>query len=1364
MANAKVGIDVRVTDGGTMKKLAKNTDKAGKSARSLDRNTKGAARASSNATKNFSKMSQGMGGLVGAYATLAASIFAISAAYEFFKKASDNRIMMEGQAAQSALTGIAYRALTTDLQMLTDGQLQFAEASQAAAIGLASGLSVSTLKELASIAKNVSLVLGRDLTDSFNRLIRGVTKAEPELLDELGIILRLKKATEDYGRAIGKSADDLNSFERTQAVAFEVTSQAADKFEDLNGKVNTFNQLGNELNEVMRSIQTAITPVAEFLAEVFITNTAAAAAAFALFSLSIIKSFMPSLHTIKEGLKKKQEILKQDQVDMKEFQDKAEIENKDRAERLKKQQKSSLADLQKTLSTKGLSKKSKSGVANLIYGNAEDNKKAEKSFKKQLVKALKQTKAGQTATAEGFKGMNRAQVLESDRAYKAMQGGTLRWKERTVLQFKIVGTKFAIMTNSMKGMWLSAMAAMAKAGAAAAAVMGFFATIGIIIAGIALAFGLLETAYDHAFRTEEQRKFRSEIKKTKEALVELNEEMRKAIEENEDTGIARAGFASRMAGNLSSKEDQIALSEDAEAAIKNAQNWRRKIDTILDPSKTTNLLFLPMLAANWGAKKLLGVFGLDNSAEALKGFGLQIDTTIDELEKSSFRVGSILELKKLQKAVNAGNMKEARSILASDEYKKEKLLIDGVSVALDTLHNSVSDLSKANSEYVNSIQKIPMQAQIKALEMIEGKFGAISDIITTGELTPKMKELVESMNLLTMEGLEIETMTQAQDALDRLRNSYLEIFYIKVRERDIQHEINMIIGSSKTDKTRSTARKNQALSNELLKSNIRLEENNLTVLYEKLRIAEHDKGIQDASYIRTTQQIKQQLQLIALGKQKIQQNELALDRLNELLETTAASFESSVTDSIFDLITNAESSLKDSLLGMAKNVATAAAKVLSETLADSLLGAFKFKTEAQKKREAAAKQAAEALKAAAEHAKLMSDGISGSFEGVPNMLEGALVAGGNSVATSIKNAFKEINGITSLSTDEGQFVVPEGSGNAAAFDAIKDAEAERLDQSLLDPGASHWTIRVDEFVSEWWRNASMFKKREGVNPTPNKMFGGGEAEIKTVTDKKIEEIAVESNKQSPDIAATKVAVEKIAAGSEKPMILDIADIAPEKIGAGSGDKKQGGYWSNIWGKTGKTIGAESSTTKGGMEELIVSGAKGTGIVGMFDDFTTNLGAVFDSQAQGGFLSKMGDLFMGLGSSLSGIFKSIFGGLGGVEGILGIFGLAKGGIAPGGIQQFAKGTPVIKRPTLALIGEGRMNEAVVPLPDGKSIPISGNMGNTVQNNITISIDAQGGTNTQSQGGQSNMSQLGKLLSIQVRETLVKEMRPGGLLAG
>jgi len=47
--------------------------------------------------------------------------------------------------------------------------------------------------------------------------------------------------------------------------------------------------------------------------------------------------------------------------------------------------------------------------------------------------------------------------------------------------------------------------------------------------------------------------------------------------------------------------------------------------------------------------------------------------------------------------------------------------------------------------------------------------------------------------------------------------------------------------------------------------------------------------------------------------------------------------------------------------------------------------------------------------------------------------------------------------------------------------------------------------------------------------------------------------------------------------------------------------------------------------------------------------------------------------------------------------------ANGGIASGGFKAFANGG-VVNGPTLGLVGEGRYNEAIVPLPDGKSIPV------------------------------------------------------------
>ena len=123
MAKNTVFIDVVVDDKGTTKRLAVDADKLGASlektstsARTADRNLKGAARTSANSTKNFSKMAQGItGGLVPAYATLAAQVFAITAAFDFFRRAADVRNLEEQQKSfaertdfliESGLTGI----------------------------------------------------------------------------------------------------------------------------------------------------------------------------------------------------------------------------------------------------------------------------------------------------------------------------------------------------------------------------------------------------------------------------------------------------------------------------------------------------------------------------------------------------------------------------------------------------------------------------------------------------------------------------------------------------------------------------------------------------------------------------------------------------------------------------------------------------------------------------------------------------------------------------------------------------------------------------------------------------------------------------------------------------------------------------------------------------------------------------------------------------------------------------------------------------------------------------------------------------------------------------------------------------------
>ena len=306
MAKGKKG---KKTQGGSIEfkattkgldKVKKDADKAGssfntldKNARSTDRAMKGVSNMSSNTTKNFSKMSQGItGGLVPAYATLAAQLFALDALFRFLREAADFRVLQEGQEAFAGVTGRAMKTLAKDIQTATAAQVTFKEASQAAAIGLAAGLSPSQLNELGEAAKTVSVALGRDTTDSFNRLIRGVTKAEPELLDELGIILRLDEATRAYAAQIGTTKEQLTTFQKSQAVANDVLMQAETRYGAINqllgeDSVNQLNKLMVAFDEVLNRLRSFIGPLAEFFGDFLTNNIESATAAIGVFAASI---------------------------------------------------------------------------------------------------------------------------------------------------------------------------------------------------------------------------------------------------------------------------------------------------------------------------------------------------------------------------------------------------------------------------------------------------------------------------------------------------------------------------------------------------------------------------------------------------------------------------------------------------------------------------------------------------------------------------------------------------------------------------------------------------------------------------------------------------------------------------------------------------------------------------------------------------------------------------------------------------------------------------------------------------------------------------------------------------------------------
>lgn len=490
MARNTVFVDVVVDDKGTTKRMAVNAqalgdslERTGKSARTADRNLKGAAQASANGSKNFSKMAQGItGGLVPAYATLAANVFAISAAFNFLKRAADVANLEKSQTAFAASTGIAMKSLTENLRDASDGMLGFREAASATAIGVAKGFSGKQMEDLAVGARKASAALGVGFEDAFDRLVRGASKAEPELLDELGITLRLEKATKDYSLAIGKNVKDLTAAERSQAVLIETQRQLNEQFGDAEALSNPFVKLQKTFDDIIKQVTEAILPAFQSLATFLADNAKTAAIVFGLIGISIasaipgvqnltekIKNFgSGSLSSLKDSIKgwmAYREELKKTKQSIEEVREKA------------------------TRKTVGIAKQLvERGSKSKIVGKLAKGEELGKRDKTQLSKALKSAEAqykkhGEIVTGM-FAGEDIKRVRHFSKSFDQMNREVFTWRQKFGNAFKsswgvIKLTGKAIKTGIVAPFRLAAIAANA-AGKAISLAMRATIVLGVI--------------------------------------------------------------------------------------------------------------------------------------------------------------------------------------------------------------------------------------------------------------------------------------------------------------------------------------------------------------------------------------------------------------------------------------------------------------------------------------------------------------------------------------------------------------------------------------------------------------------------------------------------------------------------------------------------------------------------------------------------------------------------------------------------------------------------------------------------------------------------------------------------------------------
>ena len=684
-----------VVDGkGNMKQLNKELDKTSKGFNTLDKNAqssdramKGASKMSSNSTKNFSKLSQGItGGLVPAYATLAANLFAVDAVFRFLKDAADFRVLTQGQLAFAAATGVAYKSLAKDLQLATRGMINFRDAAQAGAIGRAAGLSAGQLNELSEAAFKVSIALGRDVTDSFNRLVRGVTKAEPELLDELGIVLRLEEATTKYAASLGLNKNQLSIYQKSQAVVNEVLDQAERKFGKINAimdpTANSIAQLGVAFEEVIDQIKLFLAPFAEGIATFAKENIDVITVAIIGFGAGIINSVIPSVHSLQQA------------NDAQTAAHKAQLEELDARYEILRQKKLALAST--PISQQNFA--SAAGQAGLeIGGQVGEDLRAGKNLSGQQIGNLKsQLKRNVGA----FKNMTDKQKKLFNSLLDDMKKGGGKMSKTAALQFEQMGLDYEIMTNKMSSGFSSFTHTVEKG---LRTVMSVFSRIMLAVSVLSIAFIAIKSVMNFFSKDElaRQKAYTEEVDKQVNSLKMFNQELDRMVEV-------------RNRGLITDIGEQFKHTGEAFASANLDERLRGLMrlyeDRAVAPEKfaeAQNEVFMTL--------KMLGELLEGENAEAFQQaanqvsrYGKVLDGTSGKIKKITQETLSLMGAVKLLEN-NEGELVKAQNRLVQSLPKTEFQDILEILVANNTALEELTDQSElyaAQLEKNNALQQM----------------------------------------------------------------------------------------------------------------------------------------------------------------------------------------------------------------------------------------------------------------------------------------------------------------------------------------------------------------------------------------------------------------------------------------------------------------------------------------------------------------------------------------------------------------------------------------------------------------------------------------------------------------------------------
>ena len=1275
MAGKKVKgatITFEVSDDGTLKqvgnrakKTAKDVDKVGKSAGDTRRNMQAMSGRTESASKSFSRMQQGTGGLVQSYAVLASTVFAITAAFQALENAQNIQAQIRGFKELTKVTGTSMLTITNSVRAATGGLLDFQTAAQQTAIAVAAGFSADQIEGLAEGAKNASVALGRDLTDSFNRLIRGVTKAEPELLDELGIILRLDIATRNYAASIGASADKLTIAQRRAAVYNEVNKQLTDNFGAIGEKadelVNPISAFVTKLGDIGIALSEFVLPVFTAFIEFLERNMPILIGLLVIFARKMLRDIVPGAGAIKQKF-----------ADWtSDSQKRINALNKRLDQNAKKIKAGAVASGKANKTVSAAFKKSlqKRGVDEKVFFN-----KSAGNQKRSITAHINGLKKIEKATGRSMA----RQIAIQRAAYKKIEQAA-----------KMAGNKIGVNINSGIAVAERGLVRMALVGSKALSSLAAKATmLGAVFAGLGTIINYAFAAFMAFMMIQMFVDMIPAVRNAKEAAQELRDVLKESRVETLEFGAAMAAFNTtkleKVADSIGDADERLTSLANALDHLANAVN-NVKLDGIGDSiidSVEDGLINGGFTTRKWWTL-WLGKHTSDSAKSAGEMFGQQV-------------VSGIMG------ATSLGGEEASKQLLETllSPKVKEDVRIDG---------STGGSFIGTNDMGTTGVHK-----------RIEADFQAPKDERIAAELAA--------------EGVVLESRVLAiQDLIDKFSKETekgpQEQYLKKITERLADFGVT-------ADRVFKTVTDEDGIER-------------LVYALEEVPIA--------------LQNMSTETQVTSDALQSFKNLDEPLKNLAELRNLTQAKpTETQKTASGFRAI-----GLELDAMEKAGNNGTIAIKVLDKALQE------KFKTETENGTltvdllEVSIIKLQVQLGLTREQAKVFienRDTIQSTLDAVAKM------AGVSKNITMLNKMELEIAGrlndrhskrtVQIMKHEQLNTKILEVAGKIADNSLVLGKQSDLENQAQADKHASLVLQKEELLLQQKILEHNLnyvLQLQDALVETFDQSGGKGLVDM-IMGDKSGSEVALEISKSLQQASAgvlSDMIMTPLTGGVKKLFGMeDKIELTPEAKAIQTVHNEHVKALREALQAHSTAIGGTDLNLPGTLDPE-------TGLLkdNTYKDAKDNATSGTDFVDDGlfsGLKEKLSGMFSGLMGSIGGFFSNMFGGFGGLFGGGGNI----VGLASGGIMGYDKGG-VAKEPTY-LVGEGKQNEAVVPLPDNRSIPVnlkgSGGVNNTT---ISVNID-QSGTNsdiTSDEGGA-----LGAMLDAAVQSTLERELRPGGILGG